>query len=82
MMALPDPFDLFATLTVIDVRAAGGFLQDGDEASAQVYLEVEASAEVDGPAATFRFTMDLDQLFALMARLEHAGKTALMMPLD
>lgn len=80
------PEDLPAAFSVIDVRAAGGFLQDGDHVTAQVYLEIDGTtddvtSEAPIHTVTVPLTMDLDTYFKLMARLEHAGKTALMMPI-
>jgi hypothetical protein len=86
-LTAPEPFDLDDTFTITDVRAAGGFLQDGEQTDAQVFLEIEGTTyAVDSQnpiyTSTHRFTMDLDTYFRLMARLEHAGKTALMMPIQ
>jgi hypothetical protein len=77
-----EPFDLFDAHTVVDTRAAGGFLQDGEEATTVVFVETDVvPVGEDGPVTTLRLVVDLDHLFALVAKLEHAGKTALMMPL-
>jgi hypothetical protein len=69
------------TITVTEVRAAGGILQQGDEATAAVYLEVTGEPTDDqGVPSTHRLVLTLDLYFNLMAALEHAGKVALLMP--
>lgn len=81
-MTVPEPFDLFDAHAVVDTRAAGGFLQDGDQTRTVVFLETDVvPVGEDQPVTTLRLVVDLDRFFALMAKLEHAGKTALMMPL-
>lgn len=70
------------TVTVTEVRAAGGILQHGDDATAAVYLEVTGEpTDAHGAPTAYRLVLDLDLYFKLMAVLEHAGKVALMMPI-
>lgn len=81
MIALSEPFDLDDALTITRVRSGGGFLQDGEESTSQVFIEVTAvPIGTDGPPVTFRLCVGLDLYFVMMAGLEHAGKTAIMMP--
>jgi hypothetical protein len=76
------PFDLADAMTIVDIAAAGGFMQDGDKVTLQVFVEITATPiDADGPEAKFRFVMGMDQYFPFMARMEHAGKTSLVLSL-
>lgn len=76
-------WDLADTLTVTEVRAAGGIFQHTGGADPSVFLEVAGSEPgSDDPPVTCRLVLSLPLYFKLMAAMEHAGKVALLMPTD
>lgn len=81
MIGMAEPFDLDDATTITRVRTAGGFLQDGEKSTPVVFVEITAvPVGADGPEVIYRHCLPLDTYFPMMAGLEHAGKTAIMMP--
>jgi hypothetical protein len=67
-------------IQVSTTRTAGGLVRNGDGTEPAVYLELTGQSVAGPPGpTTVRFSLPLDAYFALMALLEHAGKTALLM---